>query len=354
MGRIFQPLLFMLARCTRHELIRQIEFLKAENEILRSRLEKHHLQLRPAERARLLELGKAIGPALERVISIVRYQTFRRWLRDERQQKPVRKCGRRPTSEYVRKLVIRIAQETGWGYTRILGELKKLGVTRISRQTVVNILKEAGLEPGPRKGPGSWDEFLKMHAETLWQCDFFSKRVISRLGLPQVFAMVILNVATRRVWVSPATRNPTESWVEEQARAFVAYAQAENLNVALVTRDNDQIYKQGFDRVMNEAGVEAKRLAIRAPNTNAFVERFIQTLQVECLDHFLTFGEKHLDYLVREYVEHYHAERPHQGLGNLRIGERAPPIAAPAVDLAGVERRTRLGGLLSHYVRRAA
>ena len=56
MGRIFQPLLFMLARCTRNELIRHIEFLQAENEILRSRLKKHHLQLRPAERARLLEL----------------------------------------------------------------------------------------------------------------------------------------------------------------------------------------------------------------------------------------------------------------------------------------------------------
>ena len=56
MGRIFQPLLFMLARCTWNELIRHIEFLQAENEILRSRLKKHHLQLRPAERARLLEL----------------------------------------------------------------------------------------------------------------------------------------------------------------------------------------------------------------------------------------------------------------------------------------------------------
>ena len=68
-----------------------------------------------------------------------------------------------------------------------------------------------------------------------------------------------------------------------------------------------------------------KRLAIRAPNTNAYVERFIQTLQVECLDHFLVFGEKHLDYLVREYVEHYHTERPHQGLGNrLVIGEPPP------------------------------
>jgi putative transposase len=92
---------------------------------------------------------------------------------------------------------------------------------------------------------------------------------------------------------------------------------------------------------------------LRARNTNAYIARFIQTLQVECLDHFLVFGEKHVDYLVGEYVEHYHTERPHQSLGNRTIAEGAPPPNAPAVDLASVERRTRLGGPLSHYVRAA-
>ena len=70
--------------------------------------------------------------------------------------------------------------------------------------------------------------------------------------------MVFLNVATRRVWISPATRNPTEVWVEEQAKAFIEYAKANDLTVDLVTRDNDQIYKKGFDRVMTEAGCRSK------------------------------------------------------------------------------------------------
>jgi len=105
--------------------------------------------------------------------------------------------------------------------------------------------------------------------------------------------------------------------------------------------------------ILEARGVESRRLAYRAPNTNAYVERFIQSLQVECLDHFLVFGEKHFDYLVREYVEHYHTERPHQSLGNRTLAERASPEGA-AVDLAGIERRTRLGGLLSHHVRGAA
>jgi putative transposase len=101
--------------------------------------------------------------------------------------------------------------------------------------------------------------------------------------------------------------------------------------------------------------VKAKRLAFRAPNTNAFVERFIQSLQVECLDHFLVFGEKHLDYLVREYVEHYHVERPHQALGNRTIAAAGQREEEPSrASLGDVCRRTRLGGLLSHYVREAA
>jgi putative transposase len=356
MGRIFQPLLFMLARCTRHELIRHIQFLKAENEVLRKRLDKRHVVLKPEEKKQLLELGMAIGPALEHLISIVCYPTFRRWVQQLRNQTPVKKRGRPATPEQTRELIIKIARETGWGYTRILGELHKRGIYSCSRQTVVNILKANGLEPGPRRGPGTWDEFVKIHAQTLWQCDFFSKRVLSRVGFPQVFAMVFLNVATRRVWISPSTRHPTPAWVEQQGRAFLEQTgKGPAPSVQIVTRDNDVIYGQAFDPVFAEQGVTVKKLAYRAPNTNAYVERFIQSLQVECLDHFLVFGEKHLDYLVREYVEHYHQERPHQGLWNLRIGERAPPDSGDQTLRVGeVQCRMRLGGLLKHYDREAA
>jgi putative transposase len=115
-----------------------------------------------------------------------------------------------------------------------------------------------------------------------------------------------------------------------------------------VTRDNDQIYKKGFDRVMENAGILPKRLAFRSLNTNAFVERFIQTIQVECLDHFLVFGKKHFDYLVREYVEHYHTKRPHQVLGNELIDGQTRSSAGE------IRSRTRLGGLIRHYYRNAA
>jgi putative transposase len=105
---------------------------------------------------------------------------------------------------------------------------------------------------------------------------------------------------------------------------------------------------------MAKAGIRAKRLALRAPNTNAYVERFIQSIQVECLDHFLVFGEKHFDYLVGEYVKHYHMERPHQGLGNRTPMDEALPDQQESTALGEVRSRGRLGGLPRHYERAAA
>ena len=57
-------------------------------------------------------------------------------------------------------------------------------------------------------------------------------------------------------------------------------------------------------------------IAHRAPNQNAFVERWVQSIKHECLDHFIVFGEDHYNHLISEYVEHYSTERPHQGLDN--------------------------------------
>ena len=73
--------------------------------------------------------------------------------------------------------MVRTAREDGWGYTRILGELKKLRITSICRNTVKNILKENGFDLGPKRGYGTWDEFLNIHLRTLWACDIISKEV---------------------------------------------------------------------------------------------------------------------------------------------------------------------------------
>ena len=66
-----------------------------------------------------------------------------------------------------------------WGYTRILGELRKLGIGEIARATIRNILIDHGIEPAPMRNEPTWDQFLKAHAKTLWACDFFTKPVLT-------------------------------------------------------------------------------------------------------------------------------------------------------------------------------
>jgi len=151
--------------------------------MLRKRIPRYGIRTTEAERKKLIELGIAVGPGLHKLITIVASCSYRRWIQRLNNKPPKKRMGRPKTPEAIRKLVLKIAQETGWGYTRVLGELRKLGYTKISRQTVVNILKREGFDPWPKRGPGTWDELLKRHAETLWQCDFFSKRVLSRHGI---------------------------------------------------------------------------------------------------------------------------------------------------------------------------
>ena len=90
----------------------------------------------------------------------------------------------------------------------------------------------------------------------------------------------------------------------------------------------------------------------KSPNCNAVTERFIRTVREECLDHFVIVGERHLRHLLKQFVAHYHTERYHQGLDGRII--RPTPLAANDNARGRMERRTRLGGLLNYYYRRAA
>ena len=192
-----------------------------------------------------------------------------------------------------------------------------------------------------------------MHADTLWQCDFFSKRIVTRFGLRQVFVLAFIHIGTRRVFVTPATYKPDSSWMKEQAESFLEYVKAKGLQAEIVMRDRDSKFENGFDEVIEDGGTEIHKTAHRSPNQNAFIERWVQSIGQECLDHFLVFDKKHMGHLVSEYVSHYHAERPHQSLDNEVILKW--PHQVDATNAVGpIKCQTRLGGLLKHYYRDAA
>ena len=105
---------------------------------------------------------------------------------------------------------------------------------------------------------------------------------------------------------------------------------------------------RGFHEILGWAGVAPVRLPSKSPNLNAYAERFVLSIKSECLDRIVLLGERHLRRAIASYVEHYHLERCHQGIGN-RLIDGVPELAS-----GSVARRERLGGILSHYYREAA
>jgi putative transposase len=154
-----------------------------------------------------------------------------------------------------------------------------------------------------------------------------------------LYLLVFLHVESRRVFVSPATAHPNEAWVCEQAKAFAAHAEATAIGADIVMHDRDTKFTAQFDAALKQAGLRVQKAAYRSPNTVAFVERFNQTLRQELLDHFIVFGERHLNHLVSAFIDYYHRLRPHQGKDNAplvpaseakkrrRKKQRTPPVS---------------------------
>jgi putative transposase len=354
MAAIVHPLLTLLASLTRQELAQQVTYLKAENAILRSKLP-DRITLNNQERRRLVRHGNKLGPRIKELISIVSYSTFRRWVRtmeDGPAKRPKSeakaKPGRPRTDESIADTIIRIRKETGWGYTKIVQAMRRLG-HRISRQTVKNILVAAGLGPDPSDHPDTWSDFLKRHAATMWQCDFASKRKWTIKGMVDLYFLVFIHIETRRIWVSPCTANPTGQWTTQQARNFQMHLQDENLPCEILQRDQDTKYIDAFDEVFRSTGCKIKKTCPRSPNLQAFVERVIQTLKHEVLNAFCILSEKHLDHILRVSNDWYNHRRGHSARDQLPPVRDADPPPTNELRTTRLECYTELGGLLKSY-----
>jgi transposase InsO family protein len=231
-----------------------------------------------------------------------------------------------------------------WGYRRIQGELVGLGHP-VAASTIWKILKDAGLDPAPRRSGPTWRQFLSVQAHAILAADFAH---VDTVFLRRLYVLVVIEHGRRRVHLAGITAHPTGVWVTQQARNLLMDLGDRTDLFRFLIRDRDSKFTAAFDAVFTGADIRIIRTPVRAPRANAITERFIGTLRRECLDHLLIVGPRHLDAVLREYLQHYNAHRPHRAL------HQRPPVAdTPPRSEAVIRplRRDRLGGLIHQYVR---
>ena len=340
------------------ELLLRNEYLAAENRILKAQL-KTPLRLTDAERVTLAEIAHRLGrKALEDIANVVKPDTLLGWYRRLIARKfdgsKSRRYPGRPRIDHeIEQWVVRMAQDNSdWGYDRIVGAMANLGY-RLSDQTVGNILQRHGIPPAPeRKRTTTWADFIRAHMAVLAGTDFFTVEVLTLRGLVTYYVLFFIHLDSRKVEVSGLTPHPNERWMKQIARNVTMDDWGFLNNCRYLIHDRDTKYCQSFRDIIESGDVKTLPLPARSPNLNAFSERWVKSIKDDCLSKLILFGETSLRRALHDYLVHYHAERNHQGKGNVLLFPTTTQ-AKNRVD-GSVRCKERLGGLLKYYHREAA
>ena len=341
-------------------LHQKLAYVLAENRAYRALLDRHspRWRLTNPERKALAEKGRPLGKLLAEVITIVQPATLLKWHRQLVAKKwtfargKAESNGRPPLKAEIEQLVVQLAKENlTWGYDRIAGALANLGHV-VSDQTVGNLLRAHGLGPAPeRQRHTTWPEFIRRHPEVLWATDFFTTEVWTATGLQTVYVLFFIHLHTRRVVLGGLTASPNDAWVKQVARNVTGVV-GQLGSARYLIHDRDGKYTEGFDRILEGAGIQPVKLPPQSPNLNAYAERWVRSVKEECLDHLILFGERSLLHVLENYVSHHQHERNHQGLEN---GIPFPDARLSEKNQEGqIVKVGNLGGLLNFYHRQAA
>ncbi len=256
--------------------------------------------------------------------------------------------------------MIKVAQENlSWGYTKIRDAVNEgLGID-ICRTTVANILDEAGIVPAPeRDRKRTWKEFIRSHLHCLYACDFFTVEVLGIFGAVRYHVFFVMEIQSRVVEIAGIRINPDGAWMKQMARNLTDPVDGFLRNARYLIHDADPLFTDAFKAILKppsspgDEGVNCVQIPPKSPNCNPHSERFVRSIKYECLRHFVFFGERHLRYVISEYIEHYLHERFHQGIDSKLI---RPTVANDnAAANRPIKCRSRLGGLLNYYYREAA
>jgi putative transposase len=332
---------------TRSEDFKELEIVVLRHELSVLRRQTGRPQLRPGDRLLRAAASQLLphsrwGSFLLTPATLLRWHrrlVARRWTYSSR-------IGRPPVGAEIRELVLRLARENPrWGYQRIVGEINGLGL-KVSATTVRKILRDAGLGPAGSRCGLSWRAFLRQQAQSMLAVDFFT---VETLTLQRLYVLFFIELSSRRVHLAGCSTNPTGAWVAQQARQFAWTLQEQAPRFRFLIRDRDSKYTRDFDAVFASEGIEILKTPMRAPRANAIAERSVGTVRRECLHWLLIVNRRHLERVLRVFVDHYNAHRPHRSL------DLAPPspigrdhriVSFAPADL---KRRDRLGGLIHEY-----
>ena len=219
-------------------------------------------------------------------VFLIRLETIMGWhrrLAAHKWTRPRRRPGRPALEPEVRRLILRMAQENPrWGYMRIKGELQKLGI-RFSATAIATLLRSHGIGPAPRCGP-TWSQFLKAQASGIIACDFLT---VETAFLKTLYVLFFIEIGSRRVRISVSTSSPDSVFVTQRARNLAMCLSDEGASTKFLIRDRDAKFSRSFDDVLASEGVRVIRTPNRAPNANAFAERWVETVRADCLDWLL-------------------------------------------------------------------
>ena len=234
-------------------------------------------------------------------------------------------------------------ENPSWGYTRLRGALQNLGFN-LGRSTIQRILKEDRIEPAPLRGKTMpWKTFLAAHWDAIAAADFFSVEVLTAGGLVRYLVLFVIELKTRRVHIAGIRSQPDGAWMAQVARNLTDAVAGPLRGFRHLIVDRDPLYTSQFKQLLATANVSLLRLPANSPNLNAYAERFVRSIRQECLRHIIPLGEGHLRCVIRAFIEHYHTERNHQGLGNV-----IPFPANGQTSRTGrIRQRQRLGGSTS-------
>jgi transposase InsO family protein len=314
------------------------------------RLDGRRFRLTAEERLQRATLAQQlIGPFRELFHWIVSPEYCIRWLKryQERQANggspQAKKTGRPWICQEKVDAILRIYDSGLTGLSRIVGEMGKCGM-KVVESTVRKVLTAHGRPPSNhnhRQG-STWAQFWNRHARFLIGADFI-QIPIGLLGkIVNAFVFVAIEHDTRRVHLLGITTNPTDYWIANCLRCATmdGAVLADRRHWIL---DNDGKYGERTAAVLGSLLVQT---SIRAPDMNAIIERWNKSVQEECLDHIVFLSEEHLRHYVEAYILHHNTERPHQGIGNVPVGEWN-------VGAGEIVCEQRLDGLLTSF-RRAA